>query len=395
MALAIALIAVIFLFFPNAASAVSLDIASFPSTISDQSFDLNVSVSGASAGTNYLRVDLYKDTTFNYFGETYNGSSWYEGSTGTQYFPITIISGQTWNGTIQGKVGTPTSTQFPGSGDYKLKIRRYTNSGNPATSDTQTPKDITITLTSATTTPATTVTPTNTPAITSTTTPAPTISSSFTISSTPSKISSIHSFEAKVNLLLPSNPNTFFYLKGAFKKTDSSNYFGKTLVNSSWVKNGSSYSDQHKITTDSSGNWSGSLDIQPDVSDSGYSKSGSYLFKVARYSNAGSGPIWSNQVEIDIEDREKEEGDEEAGTHEDQALDTIPTKKIERDLSKSIYSTKSASDNSSISGVNTQAPLLVKEEKKKNNNFFIIAGSIFIIIGFGFIVYRIIKFKLK
>lgn len=141
------ILAYLFLFFGvNTVSAVTITTSNLPPAITDQPFSLDVSVSGASAGTNYLRIDLYKEGTTNYFGETYVNSGWYRGSGGKMYFPITIVSKQTWSGSIQGRVGNPTLTEFPETGIYKLRIRRYTNSGNQASSDKQTPQDINITL---------------------------------------------------------------------------------------------------------------------------------------------------------------------------------------------------------------------------------------------------------
>lgn len=140
-----------------------------------------------------------------------------------------------------------------------------------------------------------TSTPTSTPSSTTSSNP-----SSFTISNIPSQINSDQSLTTSVNLSLPSNPNTTFYLKGAFKKSDGSNYFGLTKVSGNWVKNGSSYSNQYPITTNSSGNWSGNLEAQPDSEDSGLTGSGDYIFKVARYTSSGSGPSWSNESNIEI-----------------------------------------------------------------------------------------------
>lgn len=138
---------------------------------------------------------------------------------------------------------------------------------------------------------------------TSLTTSAPSTNnstSSFTISNTPSQINSDESFIVSVNLFLPDNQNTNFYLKGAFKKSDSSNYFGQTLVSDSWVKNSSSYSSQFPITTDTSGNWSGNLEIKSDADDTGFTGSGDYIFKVAKYTTVGSGPTWSNEANLSI-----------------------------------------------------------------------------------------------
>ena len=77
--------------FPTKSFAVTVSITNYPSSISADPFSISVSILGASSGTNYIRVDLYKDGTQNYFGDTYNGSDWYNGSEGKQYYPITII----------------------------------------------------------------------------------------------------------------------------------------------------------------------------------------------------------------------------------------------------------------------------------------------------------------
>ncbi len=130
--------------------------------------------------------------------------------------------------------------------------------------------------------------------------PSPSPISSFTISNSLSQINSDQSFDVTLDLTLTDNPSTIFYLKGAFKKSDSANYFGLTKVGSAWIKNGSTFSDQYKITTNSSGNWSGNLEVMPDSEDSGFSGTGEYIFKVGRYNQSGSGPIWSNEVTIKI-----------------------------------------------------------------------------------------------
>lgn len=148
---------------------------------------------------------------------------------------------------------------------------------------------------------------TSTPTPTSTSTPPPTTTiqstsspTLFTISNTPSQINSDQSFNISINLFLSDNPNTNFYLKGAFKKSDSSNYFGLTKVSGSWIKNGSSYASQFPITLDSSGHWSGNLEVKPDSDDSGFTGTGNYVLKAARYTSSGSGPTWSSETTINI-----------------------------------------------------------------------------------------------
>mgnify|MGYP001558583145 CR=1 FL=1 len=130
--------------------------------------------------------------------------------------------------------------------------------------------------------------------------PSPTSQSSFMISGLPPEITSDQTLSVKIDLKLPNNPNSKFYLKGAFKKSDGSNYFGLTKVSGSWVKNGSSYSSQYPITTDAIGAWSGNLEIKVDDEDSGFSGTGDYIFKVGRYSTSGSGPNWSNELNLKI-----------------------------------------------------------------------------------------------
>lgn len=170
-------------FFVTPVNAVTITISEAPASIGTESFTLSAFVDGPSPGTNYLRVDLYKETTINYFGETFNGSDWHSDSNGTNYFPITIDSSGTASAQLTARLGTPSVTDYPGPGQYKVKIRRYTSSGNPASSDQQTPIDISITYAwptptptpSATPIPTNTAAPTNTPVPTATSTPTPVI----------------------------------------------------------------------------------------------------------------------------------------------------------------------------------------------------------------------------
>ncbi len=178
---------VYFLFFNTAAFAVTITIPSFPSTITDDLFTLTASISGATAGTNYLRVDIFKDGTTNYFGETFNSTDWYGGSTYSQYLPITIVGSATWSGTLQGRVGSPTSTQYDGTGTYKIRLRRYTSGGGYTASEANNSAvTVAVSLPTPTPTSSPTSTPTSTsiltqtttPTVTKTPTPTPTFSSS-------------------------------------------------------------------------------------------------------------------------------------------------------------------------------------------------------------------------
>lgn len=165
----------IFLFCPKKTLAVTITIDNFPSSISSDAFNVDVSIIGSNPGTNYLRVDLYKEGTTKYFGETWSGTSWYEGSDGNQYFPIAIGPESTASATIQGRVGNPTLGEYPGPGSFKLRIRRYTSSGNPASKDQQTPVDVQITvpIQSPTPSPSSSPSPSSAPASSPTSSPTP------------------------------------------------------------------------------------------------------------------------------------------------------------------------------------------------------------------------------
>lgn len=169
---------VLFLFFSiTPIYAVTISIATQSAFISSDIFKIDVTISGATNATNYLRADLFKEGTTNYFGETYNGSDWYSGSDGKSYFPVQIQNSSA-SATFQAQIGNPSINDYPGPGIYKLKVRRYTSSGSQSSNDSQTPIDVQIIYSSPT--PTSTTIPTSLP--TQTPTPVPTSSPTNTIS---------------------------------------------------------------------------------------------------------------------------------------------------------------------------------------------------------------------
>jgi hypothetical protein len=156
------------LLFVPSVFAVQIMLSNIPGSLTTDPFTLTASISAASAGTNYLRVDIYKEGTVNYFGETFNGANWINGSDATQYFPITIVSGQVWSGQLQARVGSPSMLQYDGTGIYKIRLRRYTASGSN-NSDEANASAATVAIAFPTLTPI----PTETPVPTKTPTPTP------------------------------------------------------------------------------------------------------------------------------------------------------------------------------------------------------------------------------
>lgn len=241
-------------------------------------------------------------------------------------------------------------------------------------------------------------TPMPTQTSTPTSLPTSTPTSSFTISNIPSQVNSDQSFTTSVSLSIPNNPNANFYLKGAFKKADSSNYFGLTKVSGNWIKNGSSFSNQHPVTTDSSGYWSGDLEVKPDSEDSGFTGEGDYIFKVGRYTSSGSGPTWSNESTIKIISLGGNQEESPANSKtpsQGSSVTNAKTTKTGSNPSKSnetlIYNIASvaAATASATESSTTSTETGVKNQKQ--TNLFIWAGLIFIFTGGGSLGYIYLK----
>jgi hypothetical protein len=155
------------------------------------------------------------------------------------------------------------------------------------------------TLSDSTPIPSSQLSPTNNPIPTPTSIPnstATSIPSDFSISGVPTQINSDQSFIVSINLSIPGKANTDYYLSGVFKSVDGTRYFGLTKTDLEWKQYSSDKGNRYKITTDSSGIWTGNLQVKPDAKDSDYKGSGDYIFKVGRYTSSGSGPTWSNEV---------------------------------------------------------------------------------------------------
>lgn len=379
----------VFLFLAKPVSAVIVTISNVPSQVSDQAFSFNVSLNCSGCGQSYLRANFFPTgTTNSYFGYSHSGTSFINSSTCTEYLPVNVDSSGNWSGTMQAKIDTVNSS-YAGSGNYSFKVRRYTPSCSVTWSNEVI---VNVSITSTTPPPSSSPSPSTSSLLNNT---------SFTISNIPSEVNSDQSFNVNISLSLPDYPNTKFYLKGAFKKSDSSNYFGLTKVGSSWIQNGSSYYNHYGVTTDSLGNWSGSLEIQPDILDSGYDGSREYIFKVGRYSDSGSGPTWSNEVNIKIIAKEIET---EEGVVNLSGIGTVTKKEAEilgedtreKSLPEEVYSLekyRKLSSNSATPEVSPSAE--VKSEKSINS--LTILGTTLILGGLlaTIIIYGIRKFRTR
>lgn len=220
--------------------------------------------------------------------------------------------------------------------------------------------------------------------------PSPTTTSTFTISNVPSSIDSTQTFKVDVSLELSSYPNTKFYVKGAFLKSGSSNYFGLTKVNNSWVKNSSSSSSQYEITTDSAGKWSGSLEVQPDVMDSGYEGTNDYIFKVARYTSSGSGPTWSNEANIKINAKEVQDAEgavNMSGLSTPKSSAVLAESKTHENLPEIVYSLEKYKKSTPAARKISTPSAKVKIDQQKIPLYFYIIGGVLIFAAGATTVY--------
>lgn len=261
---------------------------------SDETISINtqLNIQNGSGKTYYLEGALRSTSLSNYFGLTWNDTNWVQYTASSNYNnlkSITLDSNSSWSGNIDFKLDT-SSNYWIGTGDYVLKLKRFTSSSSSSDSDNTANITITNSLPS----------PSPSPSANNAASPTPSPSTSidnFIIAGIPSTLEVNQAFilNTTLNNL---NPSSTYYLKGAFKKTDSSNYFGQTQVNNEWIKNSSSYSNQYKITPSSTSSTQ-QISIMPDASDSGYTGSGTYIFKLGRYDNTGN-LIWSNEYTIQL-----------------------------------------------------------------------------------------------
>lgn len=220
--------------------------------------------------------------------------------------------------------------------------------------------------------------------------------SAFIIGDILSEINSNQESEPLISLKLPNNPNEVFFLKGAFKKEGSSNYFGQTYSDG-WVGNSEKYSKQLKISTDASGIWEGKIKVKPDTGDSGFDGTGNYVFKVARYSDSGSGPTWSNEATIKINEvatakpstEEKVKGEvTEEEKEADKAIDFTASlvKEPAKNYDIKIASVAGEATISNNINLENQAQVL---EDKKINWLLIVLGLGILAGGAGFTYFKI------
>lgn len=168
-----------FLAFPKPVFAVAPTITNNPSSIDiDNSFTLSATMSGLSDNTIYrLRIAFAKSGTSNYFGSTFNGTDWYNGTPSpidySNFLSVTTDENGAWGGDILGKVEAGDPNFTTGSDTYDVKVGRYTQSGTSATWSNIVAIFLVAPSPTPTSTPTPSPSPTSAPDPTSTKTPTP------------------------------------------------------------------------------------------------------------------------------------------------------------------------------------------------------------------------------
>lgn len=117
------------------------------------------------------------------------------------------------------------------------------------------------------------------------------------ISSNTTVINGYDEMEVTISSMSGFTNGETIYVKGAFYKDGSTNYFGFTQSNSTWIKNGDSSINQRQVII---GNWDQKLVVKSDFDDSGYVGEGEYVFKVGFYYLTSGGNMssvnWSDNT---------------------------------------------------------------------------------------------------
>jgi len=105
-------------------------------------------------------------------------------------------------------------------------------------------------------------------------------------------------YPVDVTLSINASDETVYYLRGVFHKQNTTNYCGYTWNGADWFKGPYSSNEGWKnflpisITNDS---WAGVLKAKIDPTDSGCNSSGTYNFKIQRFTENSSSGTFDNQ----------------------------------------------------------------------------------------------------
>lgn len=241
----------------------------------------------------------------------------------------------------------------------------------------------------------------------------------FNFTSSQTTITSNEEIETTVTLSLQGQGNKTYYLEGAFKQEDTTNYFGLTWNDSSWIPyTSSNFTNLKSITTDQAGGWNGAVKVKLDESSSLFSGSGTYILRMKRFTTGGS-PSWaSNDITLTVSTPATSTPNPtpsptptptpSAKKTTSQAATSAPNPTIPPTpkSSPSSASTKESStqpkpqakpDSKVASVAAAQAsptPTNIEIKSQKQSNLFLIVGLVLITAGIGLSIYIYLRNKI-
>jgi len=197
------------------------------------------------------------------------------------------------------------------------------------------------------------------------------------------------------------------YLKGAFYKDGSTNYFGFTKSNDSWIKNSATSLFQREVLI---GAWDNQVFVKPDYEDTGFTGAGDYKFKLGFYYLSSSGNIssvnWSSNdfnVSLSAPSPTPEEEEEEFGNSVSKSSNSkspTPTKSLTGSVaaipSKRISTFVKISQRAKTASEYAKIKPITKEEEEKKAEVLGAreerSPSMILLIGVGLVIIALAVF---
>lgn len=190
------------------------------------------------------------------------------------------------------------------------------------------------------------------------------------------------------------------YLKGAFYKEGSTNYFGFTKSNDSWIKNSATSLFQREVMV---GVWDNQLFVKPDYEDTGFAGAGDYKFKLGFYYLSSSGNVssvnWSSNdfnvllfAPSPTPEEEEEEESESSTTKSSSSKSPTPSKSLSSSTapSKSMGTFAKIAQRVKTASEYAKIKPITKEEKEKKTEVLGAreerSSSLIFLIGIGLVI---------
>ena len=358
-----------------------------------QEYEIEATMSGMTQNATYfLRVGFSKEGETKYFGSTWTESGWYDGTPSpidyTKFYRVSTDETRSWLGKVKTTLSLPDGYE---SGSYVLKVSKYTEVGSGPTWSNEVPVTLTKKLVEEEETPSDT----------------PSEESQEESSSCPEGMKvwiepSFSTYEPEeeqwIKVCWSGLKNeTVYFLKAAFYHDGTHTYKGQTKnEEGKWRVQKDSYNTQRKIVTDQNGKWEGDIFVKILKTEAIDLQGGGVSVKVGRYTEAGSGPTWSDPVPVEVASVSLvTDGDVgtsyPSGDNESVALESgkETTKEDEEENEEQNIDASHAVVLAEATISSDVAPLRIKDEKKRTvSPLAFMAGGLLLAASIFFVVSR-------